>query len=191
MRRSILICMTFVLCGSVASAEEPPADLVKKAVAKRQAEIGAKRDAELKRLEAIANQTLPKPKNKKQKDEQEASRAKWQADVEAFKKTKVPPPIPTLKTPLEENSIGVSSGNFKILNIDKTEVLAIHEDGDYEETVFIDGLDTKNFANDQTYSLPATFWVRGKRENTTGIGEAKEGVVLQVFNIKPYLAAPK
>jgi len=188
MRRSILLCMTLILCGSVVSAEEPPADLVKKAVTKRQAEIDARRDAELKRLEAIANQTLSKPKNKKQKDEQEASRAKWQADVEAFKKTKSPPPIPTLKTPLEENSIGISSGNFKILNIDKTEVLAIHEDGDYEETVFIDGLDTKNLANDQTYSLPATFWVRGMRENTTGIGEAKEGVVLQVFNIKPYLS---
>lgn len=187
MRQFILIGLVFGLCATLTRADEPPADLVKKAVAKRQAEIDARRDAELKRLEAIANQTLPKPKNKKQKEEQEASRAKWQADVEAFKKTKVPPPIPTLKTPLEENSIGVSSGNFKILNIDKTEVLAAYEDGDYEETVFLDGIDTKNLAADQTYSLPGTFWVRATRENTTGVGEAKKGIVLQQFNIKSYL----
>jgi hypothetical protein len=176
------------LCTSATSGEEPPAELVKKAVTARQAEIDAVRETELRRLEAIANQVLPKPKNKKQKEEQAASRAKWQADVEAFKKTKSPPPIPSLKTPLQVDSVGVSSGNFKILNIDKTEVLAAYEDGDYEETVFVDGLDTKNLEANQTFSPPGTFWVKGSRENTTGVGEAKKILVLQSFNIKPYLA---
>jgi hypothetical protein len=187
MRLLILVCSALILTGSVVIADEPPAELVKKAVAKRQAEIDVGRDAELRRLQAIADQTLPKPKNKKQKDEQAATRAKWQADVEAFKKTKPPPPIPTLKTPLQQDSIGVSSGNFKILHIDKTEVLAVYEDGDYEETVFVDGLDTKNLVADQSYSLPGTFWVKAPRENTTGVGEAKTGIVLQTFNIKLYL----
>jgi hypothetical protein len=177
----------WTLSVALVFGDEPPADLVKKAVAKRQAEIDGKRDAELKRLEAIANQPLPKPKNKKQKEEQDASRAKWQAEVEAFKKTKAPPPIPILKTPLEEGGIGTSVANFKILYLEKSEVLATYEDGDYEETVFLDGIDTKNLAADQTYSLPGTFWVKGTRENNTGVGEAKEGIVLQAFNIKPFL----
>ena len=187
MRLSIFVCTVFIFCGSVVSADEPPADLVKKAVAKRQAEIDAQREAEISRLEAIANQPLPKPKNKKQKEEQTASRNQWKADVEAFKKTKPAPPMPSLKSPLQVDSVGVSLGNFRILNIDKTSVLAVYEDGDYEETVFVDGLDTANLAANNSYSLPGAFWVKEKRENTTGVGDAKTGLVLQVFSIKPYL----